>query len=229
MYNLAMKVAIWSGLALCLASLSAAAADVGRGATVAAAWATVAASALNAREKPSTNAPVAFRIPRGTQVAIVKGLGQPTKIDGEEDTWTFVATEECANASCTRLKAGWVADSWLAYQERFEPMSEWRDGAIKGNDGERAFTYRISSDASFEFVTAPCRNADGTICVKYERFEGCHEEDFREGDECVGRGDLYRYKDLVWARGYGYLFVDEKGNLCSVHSGRNGAPRMCDR
>lgn len=224
-----MKIAICVGLALCLAAQPSAAAEVGRGATVAVAWATVAASALNAREKPSTDAPVAFRIPRGTQVAIVEELGQPTKIDGQEDTWTFVATEECANESCSRLKAGWVADSWLAYQERFEPMSEWREGAIEGHDGERAFTYRIAPDAGFEFVTAPCRNEDGTICVKYERFGGCREEDFREGDECVGRGDLYRYKDLVWARGYGYLYVDGDGNLCSVYSGRDGAPRMCDR
>lgn len=223
-----MRLLIAIALAL-VAVPPARALEVGRDATVAAAWATVAASALNAREKPSTGAPVAFRILRGEQVVIVENLGQPTKIDGQEDTWTLVATEECANAACSKLKAGWVADSWLAYQERFEPLEQWRTGEIKGSDGERDFTYRIAADASFEFVTAPCRNADGTICVKYERYGGCREEDFREGDECVGQGELYRYKDLVWARGYGYLYVDDRGGLCSVHSGRDGAQRMCDR
>lgn len=205
------------------------AAEVARDAIGATAWAVVAASRLNAREEPSTEAPVAFRIPRGTPAAIIEELGQPAKIDGREDSWTFVAVEECVDDGCTRLRAGWVADSWLAYQERFEPMPEWREGEVSGNDGERSFTYRIATDASFEFVTAPCRNEDGTICVKYERYEGCREEDFREGEECVGRGDLYRYRNLVWARGYGYLYVDGKGNLCSVFSGRDGAPRMCDR
>lgn len=200
--------------------------EVGRDATVAVAWAAVAASALNAREKPSTDAPVAFRIPRGALVAIVEGLGQPTKIDGQEDTWTLVATEDCANAACTKLKAGWVADSWLAYQERFEQMTDWREGEIRGHDGERAFTYRIGADASFVYATPPC---EGAGCDAFVRWEGCREEDFREGDECVGRGDLYRYRSLVWARGYGYLYVDGRDNLCSVHSGRNGAPRMCDR
>lgn len=202
------------------------AAEVGRDATVAVAWATVAASALNAREEPSTDAPVDFRIPRGTQVAIVEGLGQPTMIDGQEDTWTFVATETCANEACTRLKAGWVADSWLAYQERFERMTAWREGEIEGHDGETAFTYRIAGDAAFEYAVPPC---EGAGCEAFVRWEGCREDMFREGDECVGRGDLYRYKSLVWARGYGFLYLDASDNLCSVFSGRDGAPRMCDR
>lgn len=221
-----MRILFCAGLILCLAPAPAGAAEVGRDATIAVAWATVAASALNAREEPSTDAPVAFRIPRGTQVAIIEGLGQPTKIDGAEDTWTFVATEDCANEACTRLKAGWVADSWLAYQERFEPMAEWRAGEVKGHDGERAFTYRIGADASFVYATPPCL---GDGCEAFVRWEGCREEDLREGDECVGRGDLYRYRSLIWARGYGYLYIDDAGNLCSVHSGRDGASRMCDR
>lgn len=192
-------------------------------------WAAVAARNLNVRSKPSMKAKAEFKLPRGAYIAIVEELRQPAKIDGQEDSWTLIATETCANQACTLLKGGWVADSWLAYQDRFERLTEWRKGEIKGSDGERDFTYRVAADAGFEFVTAPCRNKDGTICVKYERYEGCREEDFREGEECVGRGDLYRYRDLVWARGYGYLFVDGKDNLCSVFSARDGAPRMCDR
>jgi len=203
--------------------------DIEKDRTVAVLWAAVAASSLNVRASPAPDARVDFQLPRGAYVAIVDALGQPASIDGQEDTWTLIATETCTDDGCAMVKGGWVADSWLAYQERFERMESWRTGEVKGNDGERDFTYRIASDASFEFVTAPCRNPDGTICVKYERYEGCHEEDFREGEECVGRGDLYRYRDLVWARGYGYLFVDGKDNLCSIHIGRNGGPRMCDR
>jgi hypothetical protein len=216
-------------LALAAPAAPAGAVDIPRSKTETVAWAAVAARSLNVRSKPSMKAAAEFKLPRGTYIAIVEELGQPTKIDGQEDTWTLIATETCAHEACTLLKGGWVADSWLAYQERFEKMAEWPAGEIEGSDGERNFTYRVAADAGFEFVTAPCRNPDGTICVKYERFEGCREEDYREGDECIGRGDLYRYKDLVWARGYGYLYVDAKGNLCSIFSGRGGAPRMCDR
>lgn len=213
-------------LVMLLLGQAAHAADVPRDAVGGVAWAVVAASRLNAREEPSTDAAVAFKIPRGTPVAVVEELGQPANIDGAEDSWTFVAVEQCTDDDCTRLRAGWVADSWLAYQERFEPLEEWRDGAISGNDGERDFSYRIGADGSFEYATPPC---DGEGCELFAPFDGCREEEFREGDECVGRGDLYRYRSLVWARGYGYLFVDGAGNLCSVHSERDGAPRMCDR
>lgn len=223
------KLTVALSVMLAALAVPAGAVDIPGDRTEAVLWAAVAARSLNVRAQPSMGAAVEFQLPRGAYVAIVEELGQPAKIDGQEDTWTLIATEICANAACTLLKGGWVADSWLAYQERFESMSEWRAGEITGNDGERDFTYRIATDASFEFVTAPCRNTDGTICVKYERYDGCREEDFREGEECIGRGDLYRYRDLVWARGYGYLFIDGKGNLCSVFSGRGSAPRMCDR
>lgn len=216
-------------LVLATPVVPAAAVDIGKERTVAVLWAAVAARNLNVRAQPSAEAAVEFQLPRGAYVAVVEALGQPASIDGQEDTWTLIATETCLDENCTSLKGGWVADSWLAYQERFEKMSAWREGEITGNDGERDFTYRVAADASFEFVTAPCRNPDGTICVAFERYEGCDEEDFREGEECVGRGDLYRYRDLIWARGYGYLFVDGGENLCSIHSGRNGSPRMCDR
>ena len=193
-------------------------------------WGATAASMLNVREEPSAKAPVAFQLPRGTLVAVIEDLSQPVKIDGKEDNWSFVATEICIDDACKRVKAGWVADSWLGMQERFVKLTKWRESEISGNDGKLDFTYRIAADASFKYVTAPCRNEDGSLCVKHERYGGCRgEEEFREGDECIGLGDLYRYRDLVWARGYGYLYVDGKNNLCSVYSGRNGAPRMCDR
>ena len=220
-------------LAVCLVlvapAVPASAVNIERAATETVLWAAVAARSLNVRAEPSMGADAQFQLPRGAYVAVVEELGQPARIDGQEDSWTLIATETCANEDCTLLLGGWVADSWLAFQERFEKMAEWREGEIKGNDGKRDFTYRVAADASFEFVTAPCRNEDGTICVESERYEGCDEEDFREGEECVGRGDLYRYRDLIWARGYGYLYVDGKDNLCSVFSGRGGAPRMCDR
>ncbi|UCH75877.1 MAG: SH3 domain-containing protein [Rhodospirillales bacterium] len=223
------KISIPLCLILAIFSTPAGAVDIARDRTVAVLWAAVAAGRLNVRQTPSMDAPVEFQIPRGAYVAVVEELGQPTKIDGREDTWTLIATETCADQSCTLLRGGWVADSWLAYQERFEKMAQWRAGKIKGNDGERDFTYRIAADASFEFVTAPCRNADSTLCVEYERYEGCREDDFREGDVCVGRGDLYRYRDLVWARGYGYLYLDGSGKLCSIPSGGDTKAGMCDR
>lgn len=216
-------------IALIASAVPAGAVDVAKERTVTVAWAAVAASSLNVRAEPSMGAAVEFQLRRGAYVAVVEELGQPATIDGQEDTWTLIATETCANAHCTTVKGGWVADSWLAYQERFEKMAGWRRGEIRGNDGERDFIYRVAADASFEFVTAPCRNADGSICVKFERYEGCREEDFRRGDECIGLGELYRYRDLIWARGYGYLYIDANGNLCSIFSGRGSAPRMCDR
>lgn len=192
-------------------------------------WGATAASNLNVREEASGKAPVAFQLPRGTLVAVIEGLSQPVKIDGKEDIWSFIATDICADDACKRVKAGWVADSWLGMQERFVKITEWREGEISGNNGKLDFTYRIAADASFEYVTAPCRNEDGEICVEHERYEGCRtEEEYREGDECIGRGDLYQYRKLIWARGFGYLFIDGRGKLCSVFSGRDGAPRMCE-
>lgn len=193
-------------------------------------WGATAASSLNVREEASGKAPVAFQLPRGTLVAVIEDLSQPVRIDGKEDSWSFVATEICVDPQCTRVKAGWVADSWLGMQERFEKLTEWHEAEISGNNGQLDFTYRIAADASFEYVTAPCVNEDGSLCVAHERYEGCRsEEEFREGEECIGRGDLYQYRKLIWARGFGYLFIDGAGKLCSVFSGRDGSPQMCEK
>lgn len=238
----------------------AAALEIERERAEATAWVVVAARILNVREERSKDAPVAFQLPRASLVAIVDASGQPDRVDGQEDTWTLIATETCADEACTKLKGGWAADSWLAYQERYERLAEWRrdpqtgdgkdgagdanavpdednDGAagedavaitgeIKGNDGGRDFTFRIGEDGSFEYIIPPC---EGDGCEDNLEYQGCTEETFREADVCVGRGDLYRYKSLVWARDYGYLFIDARSNLCSVYSQRDGAPRMCDR
>lgn len=259
------------GLLAVMVLRPAAALEIEREGAEATAWVVVAARILNVREERSKDAPVAFKLPRATLVALVDASGQPDRVDGQEDTWTLIATETCANEDCTMLRGGWVADSWLAYQERYERLSEWRKpkqeeakktedkaaagatgkveaaaegsetgaesdtkrvgkvalaGEIKGNDGKQDFTFRIGVDGSFEYLTPPCA---GEGCEENLEYQGCTEETFREGDFCVGRGDLYRYKSLVWARDYAYLFIDRKGNMCSVYSQRDGAPRMCDR
>lgn len=263
-----MSRLLLTGLLAVMVLRPAGALEIAREGAEATAWVVTAARVLNVREERSKDAPVAFKLPRASLVALADASGQPDKIDGREDTWTLIATETCANEDCTMLKGGWVADSWLAYQERFERLTEWRKeekksddkteaeskgeagdtgeseaaaedesdgkntgtvaitGEIKGNDGKQDFTYRIGADGSFEYITPPC---EGEGCAENLEYQGCTEETFREGDVCVGRGDLYRYKSLVWARDYGYLFIDAKGNLCSVHSQRDGAPRMCDR
>lgn len=213
-------------LCLVVAAMPAGAVDIEREATEAVLWSATAARMLNVREEPTTSARVAFQLPRGSVVAIVDASGQPAKIDGQEDTWTMIATETCANEDCTLLKGGWVADSWLAHQERFERLTEWREGEIEETVGDTVYTYQIDARGGFKRLAPPCEGKD---CGADVLADGCHEDDMREGDYCVGLGDLYRYRSLVWVRGYGYFYIDGKNNLCSVYSGRNGAPRMCDR
>lgn len=220
------KIVFTMCLALAAPAAPAGAVDIEKEKTEAVLWAAVAARSLNVRAKPSTKAAAEFKLPRGAYIAIVEELGQPATIDEQEDTWTLIATETCANANCTLLKGGWVADSWLAYQERFERLTEWREGKIEEKIGDVTVTYEIDAQGGFRRLTPPCEGED---CGADVLEDGCHEDDMREGDHCVGAGDLYRYKSLVWVRGYGYFFIDRKDNLCSVLSGRNGAPRMCDR
>jgi hypothetical protein len=213
-------------LALAVPAASAGAVDIEKERTETVLWAAVAARSLNVRAEPSMEAAAEFQLPRGAYVAIVEELGQPARIDGQEDSWTLIATETCANEDCTLLKGGWVADSWLGYQERFERLSEWREGRIEERVGDVTVTYDIDAEGGFKRLAPPC---EGENCGEDVLEDGCHEDDMREDEYCVGQGDLYRYRSLVWVRGYGYFFIDGKDNLCSVHSGRDGAPRMCDR
>jgi len=213
-------------LALAAQAAPAGAVDIEKAATETVLWAAIAARSLNVRAEPSMEAKAQFQLPRGAYVAIVEELGQPAKIDGQEDSWTLIATETCANEDCTLLKGGWVADSWLAHQDRFERLTEWREGEIEEKIGDVTVTYEIDAEGGFKRLVPPCEDED---CGEDILEDGCHEDDMREGEHCVGLGNLYRYKSLVWVRGYGYFFVDRKDNLCSVNSGRDGAPRMCDR
>lgn len=190
-----------------------------------------AADALNVREEPSLEAPVVVQLPWGSRVGLHAGTYRSATIGGRQDRWVFVSTAYCADSGCDMLKAGWVADSYIATEDRFVPMLAWRPGEVGAYGGDYAATYAIAADGRFTHSSVPCVPGN---CGENREYDVCDDGERREGRDCVGSGQLQRYRNLVRAEGengqlYGYLFIDTAGALCSVASWVWEGERSCDR
>ena len=126
--------------------------------------------------------------------------------------------------SCeTVFKKGWLADSYLASDQRFEPMTAWRDGAIEAQAGNTTWSYTFGADGTYAL--------DWEAWSHFRKYDPCPEEQRREGF-CVKiraeTGRLHRYRNVVRAGVAGaFLYIDDRGALCDRMS--SSAKRLCDR
>lgn len=199
----------------------------------------VAGDALNLRAEPSADGEVYVKLLRGASVHVLR-QGSETRIGGRSDRWSLVAVNKCPDQDCWRGLVGWVADSYLAHDDRFERLEAWRPGLVAGYSAGWAFAYDVAADGSFTRWSAPCLPGACPVRDEDVDFE-CPVGESRDGAFCLLTGHLYRYDDFLRGRGEdgrwldggslylrpAFLWVDEPGHLCALESERNSAARMC--
>jgi hypothetical protein len=123
----------------------------------------------------------------------------------------------------TVFEKGWVADSYLAYDGRFEPMTAWRDGRIEASAGDVSWSYALGADGSYTL--------DWEAWSYFHKDDPCRPEQRRDRfcvETRAETGQLHRYRNAVRAGPEGaLLYIDDRGALCE----RMSAPgeRLCDR
>lgn len=191
--------------------------------------AVIAVDGLTLRSAPNEGSRVLRRLGILTEVVLLRRAGKPATINGRADRWVHVQANYCPDPDdksphCeTLVERGWLAESYLAYDERFEPVSQWRAGSIEGRSGNVSWTYRIAADGSFTF--------DHEAWEYAGKNDDCPAEQLQE-PYCVRvraeSGQLYRFRNVVRAGTDGdFLFVDRGGALCDRMS--SAAGRICDR
>lgn len=189
----------------------------------------VAIDGLALRAAPRAGAPVVQRLPILSEVIRLGGSPRPTVIGGREDSWVYVQANYCPDPedngpSCeTVFKKGWLADSYLAFDQRFEPMAAWRDGAIEVQAGNASWSYTFGADGTYAL--------DWEAWSHFRKYDPCPAEERRDGF-CVKTraetGRLHRYRNVVRAGTDGaFLYIDGRGALCDRMS--SPAQRLCDR
>lgn len=181
------------------------------------------------REEPSETAQETVRLPTLTEVVVLDRPKKRAIIGGRRDKWVYVHAIKCladdeATPPCKNLDAvGWIPDSALAYDYRFEPVTRWRRGFIKSSGGEDTRTYRLSANGKFTFRKVtwfPMQPSD--TCEGQIRAGDCVTKVFK-------RGRLYRYGKVFrpGRKSNEYLFIDRRGALCDSRS--DPEEPKCDR
>lgn len=191
--------------------------------------AVTAIDGLTLRAKPNAGARAVARLGILTEVIILKRAKQTAMIGGRKDRWIYVQADYCPDRQDTSpycetlVKKGWVADSYLAYDERFKPLSKWRPGKIEVEVQNASWSYSFDADGGFQFDREAWEHAG--------KNDLCPDEQ-RQGPYCVRivkeSGQLHRYRNVVRAgKQGGLLYVDSRGALCDRLS--SAAARLCDR
>ncbi len=189
----------------------------------------VAIDGLALRAAPRSGARVLQRLPILTEVIPLGRSPRPAVIGGRKDSWVYVQANYCPDPednslSCeTVFKKGWLAESFLAYEQRFEPMTTWRDGAIEAQAGNTSWSYTFGADGTYAL--------DWEAWSHFRKYDPCPAEERRDGF-CVKTraetGRLQRYRNVVRAGQSGaFLYIDDRGALCDRMS--SSAARLCDR
>lgn len=229
--------AAWVAIALGLSCAPASADTVPQDQTWGAPRALVSAGALNLRSEPSLDAPAITVLPRAWPVAVLEEAGPPLEAGGETDHWSYVATFRCADADCQSYQAGWVANSHLAYDDRFAPLEGGPAGIVSGYDARSVFAYDIGKSGAFTRWRLPC--AAGSCSTAAGVAPHCEpNEELALGSVCVLSGTLHRHGDLVrgrsrhgaWLDGQDVqLVVDAAGSLCPLGPAETGEAGGCAR
>ena len=187
----------------------------------------VSVSSLNVRAEPSRNAAIVTRLPRAWPVAILNDEGPPLTVEGQPDHWTYVATFRCTDEPCEHFEAGWVANTYLAFDDRFDLLDGGPSGTVVGYDSRSVFAYDVSANGAFTRWRLPC--LAGACDITPEITPVCeYSGEMPLGGVCVLTGSLYRHRNLVRGKSWHgdwldrqdvSLFLNAAGDLCTFGSG----------
>lgn len=236
-----IKAAAWAllatGLSMALAQAGAQAGEVPQERTWDSPRALVSAGGLNVRAQPSLASATIAVLPRAWPVAILEDDGPALTIGGRADRWTYVATFRCTDEPCEHYEAGWVANSYLALDDRFALLKDGPAGIVAGYDTRSVFAYDISKNGEFIRWRLPCSAGSCSTAVGVTP----HCELFEElalGSVCVLSGTLHRHGGLVRGRSRhgGWLdrqdvtlVVEASGSLCPLDPAKTGQAGGCAR
>ncbi len=229
--------AAWAALAAGLYLAPASAGEVQQQQTWGSPRALVSAAGLNLRAEPSLDAATIAVLPRAWPVAVLDDAGPTMRVNGRDDHWSYVATFRCADAACETYEAGWVANSYLAYDDRFAPMQDGRSGVVAGYDARSVFAYDISTNGAFTRWRLPCSAGSCSTAIGIAPQCGPLEE-LALGSVCVLSGTLHRHGDLVRGRSRTgnwldrqdvKLAIDANGALCPLVQNGTGGSSLCAR
>lgn len=196
----------------------------------------VTGDALNLRAEPSATGEIQAKLLRGTSVFVLR---QGPAADAGANRWALVAIKRCRDQQCRSYLVGWVADSFLAFDDRFAPVEAWSPGIVAGYGRHRVFAYDVAADGSFTRWSVPC--LPGMCPLRGETVGDCPDGESRDGPYCRLTGQLYQYQGFVRGRGEdgswldggpdgrwpAFLWVDDSGHLCALESERDRSARMC--
>ncbi len=188
-----------------------------------------AVDGLELRAAPKAGAQVVRCLPILTEVIILGKAKQPATIGGRRDSWVYVQANYCPDSADKSLlcetvyQKGWVADSQLAYGERFKPLSDWRAGRIEAANGNTSWRYAIAADGAYTYDWESWTYDTKSFPCPAERKRGRHCVESR-----AESGQLYRYGDVVRpGSSEDLLYIDADGALCDRMS--TPGARRCDR
>ena len=195
----------------------------------------VSAAALNLRADPSLDAATIAVLPRAWPVAVLDDAGPAMTVNGRADHWSLVSTFRCADAACDTYEAGWVANSYLAYDDRFTPLQDGPSGIVAGYDARSVFAYDISKSGAFTRWRLPCSAGSCSTAIGVAPHCGPFEE-LALGSVCVLSGTLHRHRGLVRGRSRSgswldrqdvRLAIDPADVLCPLVPAAAGGSTVC--
>ena len=217
-----MRAAVAAALTALAVSIPAVADDVAPERIWASPRALISASTLNVRAEPSFGSAVIGTLPRAWPVAILDDDGPRFTVDGVDDHWSHVATFRCIDAACAHHETGWVANSHLALDDRFELLDDGRSGTLSGYDSRSVFTYDVSQNGAFTRWRLPC--TAGACDALPSVAPNCdYAGELPLSSFCVLTGTLHRHGTLVRGRSSNgdwldrqdvSLIISAAGELC---------------
>ncbi len=194
--------------------------DVPRDATWERPGVVVAVNGMPLRAEPDLDSEFIARPPLMWPVTVLQEMGPEVIVNGRRDRWVRVTVPECADGACETYRAGWVLDSFLGFDDRFERLDGIEPTTLTDYDGRNVIAYGVQANGEFSRWSAVC--IPGMCSPEPESRSKCLQVETRRGAFCVMTGVLYRYRDLVRGRDaagewlpFG-LSVSSSGRLCPL-------------
>ena len=126
--------------------------------------------------------------------------------------WAYVKTNPWEEE--TRQKKGWLVDSYLGYEHRFEEVSDWHIAEFYYVEGEAETHIKFSESGEFSETTAICHDANCSPDVyKFCNEDGCPYE--YSQSECSGENERLKLSGGLVCVHTNY--VRRAGNVVSIN------------
>src|SRR4030042_4584150 len=104
----------------------------------------VAGNNINVREKPEINSKVIAQLSLGYDVTVLNKKKSKVTFDGKDGYWVFVDTGLCQE-NCKTTKKGWVFDYYLAYDNKFIKVTNWKYKSFSMCAGDYCPSYEFTN------------------------------------------------------------------------------------